>query len=171
MFNHCPNCGHTPLTTKSFQLQHCPQCDSNWYQNPKAAGAAILVDQHGRVGLITRATEPGKGSLDLVGGFVDLGETAEQATVREIKEELGVQIAESQLQALVTATTRYAYQTQNYHTLEVTFVTHVSDDIIDSMKPSDDVADITWFTIQDIPWERLTLEGSAYALRTYVERL
>ena len=54
-------------------------------------GAAILDDQ-GALLLIQRRKEPEAGAWGLPGGKIDFGEPAEKAVVREIKEELGVEI-------------------------------------------------------------------------------
>lgn len=47
--------------------------------------------------LIKRGVEPYKGCYALPGGFVDLGETVEQACVREVKEEIGIDLYAAEL--------------------------------------------------------------------------
>jgi 8-oxo-dGTP diphosphatase len=54
-------------------------------------GAAIVRD--GRLLLVRRKTPPEAGCWNLPGGKVDFGERVEDAIVREIAEEIGVQIA------------------------------------------------------------------------------
>jgi 8-oxo-dGTP diphosphatase len=53
---------------------------------------AVITDQSGRLLLIRRRNEPGAGLWSLPGGRVESGETDEQAVVREVREETGLQV-------------------------------------------------------------------------------
>ncbi|MBI5059207.1 NUDIX domain-containing protein [candidate division KSB1 bacterium] len=67
----------------------CPDCGLIVYMNPLPSVAAILYSA-GRVLLVRRGIEPGKGLWGLPGGFVERGETTQQALVREVEEETGL---------------------------------------------------------------------------------
>ncbi len=54
---------------------------------------AIITDERGRVLLGKRGRDVGENQWALVGGKPDQGETEEQAVIREVKEELGVEFA------------------------------------------------------------------------------
>lgn len=63
----------------------------------KPEGPALTVDaiiswHDGRLVLIKRGYPPFEDSWALPGGFVDLGETIEDAIIREIKEECGIDV-------------------------------------------------------------------------------
>lgn len=67
----------------------CKNCGRITYSNPIPSVAAI-IEQDGAVLLVQRAVEPGKGRWCLPGGFIEIGESVEDAVVREVKEETGL---------------------------------------------------------------------------------
>ncbi|RKX29831.1 MAG: NUDIX hydrolase [Candidatus Zixiibacteriota bacterium] len=60
--------------------------------SPTLAVDTVIVYSNGDVVLIERGVEPFKGTWALPGGGVEIGETVEQAAVREAKEETGLDI-------------------------------------------------------------------------------
>src|SRR5690242_11817976 len=87
----CPRCGQ-PADVEFPQRIVCPHCGYEAYYNPKPVAGAIPFDQHGRVILLRRGFDPGRGLWTFPGGFVDLGESVEDAAHRETDEELGIEI-------------------------------------------------------------------------------
>ena len=84
----CPFCGQPNRKVAGARHRKCPACGLHDWRNPgPAVGCALLRDGH--VLLSRRARAPKKGQWDLVGGFVDPGETPEQAIRREVEEETG----------------------------------------------------------------------------------
>ncbi|MSQ06011.1 MAG: NUDIX domain-containing protein [Dehalococcoidia bacterium] len=77
----------------------CPSCGRVVYYDPKIAATAI-VHREGQVLLIRRANEVGYGLWSMPGGYVDRGEAAEDAAVREAWEETGLEVAVDQLVGL-----------------------------------------------------------------------
>lgn len=67
-----------------------------------------------------RVRDPGRGLLDLPGGFVDAGETAEQALRREVHEELGMELPP--VRYLGSFANIYPYKGVTYHTCDLVFV-------------------------------------------------
>lgn len=59
---------------------------------PTPCVGAVLVDVAGRLLLVRRAHEPGRGRWSLPGGRVEPAETDEQALVREVVEETGLAV-------------------------------------------------------------------------------
>jgi len=53
---------------------------------------AVINDEAGRLLLILRGHEPGKGLWSIPGGRIEPGETDEQAVVREVREETGLTV-------------------------------------------------------------------------------
>jgi mutator protein MutT len=93
-FNHykyCPRCAAIGNFDAGKYAFKCEECAFEFYLNASAAVAALIVNQSGELLLVRRGVEPDKGMLDLPGGFVDPGESAEEAVMREIKEELDIE--------------------------------------------------------------------------------
>lgn len=70
----------------------CPGCGYVAYPDPKVAACTIAV-QEGRIVLVQRSIEPGRGKWTFPGGYVDRGETVEDAARRETLEETGLAVA------------------------------------------------------------------------------
>jgi 8-oxo-dGTP diphosphatase len=66
-------------------------------KTPALTTDCVVVDARGRVLLIRRGHAPFKGKYALPGGFVDVGETVEDACRRELMEETGVKVRRLEL--------------------------------------------------------------------------
>ncbi|HEY3954266.1 MAG TPA: NUDIX domain-containing protein [Streptosporangiaceae bacterium] len=64
---------------------------------PVRCVGAIITDQAGRLLLVRRGREPGRGLWSVPGGRVEPGETDEQALVRELREETGLAVRAGRL--------------------------------------------------------------------------
>src|SRR5918992_586830 len=88
---YCPRCAQ-PAEIAYPRSLSCPNCGYGAYYNPKPVAAAIPETQSGEIILLKRAFEPGKGLWTFPGGFVDLGESVEDAARREVMEELEIEV-------------------------------------------------------------------------------
>jgi 8-oxo-dGTP diphosphatase len=61
------------------------------HKQPSLAADCVVFDPQGRLLLIRRKNPPFQGQYALPGGFVDYGETTEQAAARELLEETGLE--------------------------------------------------------------------------------
>ncbi|MGI8725504.1 MAG: NUDIX domain-containing protein [Methyloceanibacter sp.] len=63
-------------------------------KTPALTTDCVIFDDQGRVLLIRRGHDPFKGAYALPGGFVDIGETVEEACRREVREEVGMEVGD-----------------------------------------------------------------------------
>ncbi|MDO5118362.1 MAG: NAD(+) diphosphatase, partial [Eggerthellaceae bacterium] len=86
----CGCCG-APLEPSTHERALvCPACEHVTY--PRISPAVIVAVTNGDHLLLTRYAQGGYRKLALVAGFVEVGETPEQAVAREVKEECGLQV-------------------------------------------------------------------------------
>lgn len=83
--NFCRRCGEALTASNDFAYK-CKNDHSSYINASPTAGIFFVTDDN-QVLLSRRGIEPNKGMLDSIGGFVDAGETAEDAIAREILEE------------------------------------------------------------------------------------
>lgn len=92
IFKFCPKCGSIKFPINSPASKKCEVCGFEYFKNPSIGVATIIFDEQGHLMVTRRAVDPAKGTLDLSGGFVDIGETIEEAAVREVKEETNIDV-------------------------------------------------------------------------------
>jgi len=90
---YCVRCGAQLIDAERFGRSRrvCPACDWIYFADPKVAAAA-LIEKDGKVLLVRRAIDPGRGQWTLPAGFVDAGEDPARAAERECLEETGLQV-------------------------------------------------------------------------------
>lgn len=161
LFRFCPRCAaprpadnvaHTPL--------RCPACGLTFYFNPTVAAAAFVFDAAGRVLLIRRAKDPAAGKLGVPGGFIDFGESAEDGLRREVREEVGLEIAD--VRFLVSFPNLYHYREVAYPVVDLYFAADARD--ADRAKPLDGVAGIEWRRPADVPDAECAFDSMRVAL-------
>ncbi|HEY85992.1 MAG TPA: NUDIX hydrolase [Chloroflexi bacterium] len=92
-FKYCPLCATELITQALFgrERQRCPNCRWIHFRGPKV-GAGTLVERNGKVVLVKRGVNPGKGLWCFPSGFMEIDEKPQAAAAREFKEETGLDI-------------------------------------------------------------------------------
>lgn len=86
----CGRCGTPTLRRDSERARHCPRCEINHY--PRHAPAVMVRITRGDAILLARSPRFAPGIYSVLAGFVDPGESIEQAAHREVLEEVGLEI-------------------------------------------------------------------------------
>jgi mutator protein MutT len=159
-FIHCPICGSKLFEINGERSRHCSDCGFTYYANASASTAAIITNSKGEILLTTRAFEPAKVKLDLPGGFVDMNETAEEALIRELKEELNIDVHNPQY--LFSIPNEYNFSGITVHTLDMFFKVEVDDDI--QIQTNDDVASAQFYDLKIVNTEDIGLNSIKKAI-------
>jgi NAD+ diphosphatase len=87
----CGRCGTPTLLKEGERVRVCPACGQLHY--PRIAPAVMAMVRRGQEFLLARSPHFAPGMFSALAGFVEPGETLEQTVVREVKEEVGLDVA------------------------------------------------------------------------------
>jgi ADP-ribose pyrophosphatase YjhB (NUDIX family) len=135
----------------------CAACGLVVYLDPKVAVGAVIPHDNGLV-LLKRGIEPGYGKWVFPGGFVDRGETLEEAAARETLEEVGLEVTADRLLG--------AYSYRAYPVVIVVYVARVTGG---RLAAGDETLETRTFSIADLPWPELAFESTRHALTDYLK--
>lgn len=142
----CPYCGASSLLWRDPNCAECEHCGKRLYMNAAAATLAIIEDGKGGILCTKRAFDPGKGLLDLPGGFADPGETFEQALARELKEELGWEV--KKMRYFCSRPNVYPYRGMIYNTMDTAFI--VETDVMQKIVQDDEILSTAFIPVSEI---------------------
>ncbi|MBR1485129.1 MAG: NUDIX domain-containing protein [Prevotella sp.] len=163
-FRYCPVCGSSRFQENNFKSKRCTDCGFTYYANPCSATAAFIRNSRGDLLVAVRGKEPAKDTLDLPGGFVDMGETAEEGMAREIREETGLDVAA--LRYLFSIPNRYLYSGMVIHTVDMFYEVHVADEAVPHA--ADDAAALKWMALDAIDPSLFGLQSISQAVERYL---
>ncbi len=159
IYRFCPICGG-PFEKKIITADEpkrlvCKKCNFVFYLDPKVVACTIAETDKGVV-LQKRMKNPGRGKWVLPGGFVDRGETLEDAAVREFFEETGLHVHINHLIGV------YSYPG------EVNIMAVYQGDVTGGIiTPCHESMDIGEFLKSHLPWDQLAFETTRKALVKY----
>jgi NAD+ diphosphatase len=87
---YCGACGEATRVVESGRCLHCDDCGREYY--PRINPCIIVLVTKGEQILLARSSRPGADFYSCLAGFIEPGESAEQAVAREVYEEVGIRI-------------------------------------------------------------------------------
>jgi NAD+ diphosphatase len=135
----CGKCGGRTVSRRNERAKECPQC--GLIQFPRLAPAIIVLVERGNEMLLGRARRFPAAIYSTLAGFVEPGETLEEAVMREVKEESGISVKNI----------RY-FGSQPWpfpHSLMIGFTAEYAGGEI--VVDDDEMVDARWFTPGDLP--------------------
>lgn len=165
--NYCPRCGHALEQREAPDGRVrpiCPKCGYIVYLNPPIAVGVIAEDAGGRVVLIRRGENPGRGLMGLPAGFMEIDETVEDTARRECLEETGLLIDLKELWGV------WSYFHAEKQTSGVLVVYRAT---ITGGEPQhgSDTTEVKFFAPEEIPFGELAFETHQEALAKWKEEV
>jgi ADP-ribose pyrophosphatase YjhB (NUDIX family) len=135
----------------------CEKCGFIAYVNPRLVVSTIPVTDDGRIVLLRRGIEPGKGWWAQPGGFLEVDETVTEAAVRETFEETGLIVRPGEIIGLYTR-------------LEaaVVVIAFEASVVSGEFRTNPEALEIEAFAPEAIPWPRIAFSTTMWALRDWV---
>ena len=134
----------------------CSHCQFVDYINPKIIAASV-VTKGSKILLCRRAIDPRKGFWTLPAGFMEQGETVEEAARREAREEANAKIRIDRILAV--------YSVPRISQVQIMFRAELVSDI----SPGPESLEVELFDWRDIPWSNLAFPTVLWGLTHYAE--
>lgn len=165
-FKYCPVCGEH-FKENSWKSKKCNNCNFEYFMNPSAANVAFILNDRGELLVTRRKNNPAQGTFDLPGGFTDMGETAEESVIREVKEETGLTVTHTRY--LFSLPNTYCYSNINIPTLDMFFACEVKS--TSDLHAADDAAECLWIKPENINPSLFGLDSIRKGVKIFITNI
>jgi ADP-ribose pyrophosphatase YjhB (NUDIX family) len=157
----CSTCGHS-VVLKIPEGDHLPRfvceaCGTIHYQNPRLV-VGCVPEYEGRILICKRAIEPRLGYWTVPAGFMENGETLQQAAARESQEEALAEVEIGSLLAI--AHVLRAHQVHVFFRARLRAL---------EFGPGPESLEVQLIDVADIPWAEIAFRSTEFTLRRYLE--
>lgn len=164
----CPQCGKEQLQWDGEKKWSC-RCGFVLFHNVAGAVAVVITFQD-EIFLTRRNQEPAKGMLDLAGGFVDPGESAETTCIREIREELGFDLERPKLKYEASLPNIYHYQGIDYNTLDL-FYSYEAVEKFNFTAAESEISEGIWISKSTIDLNEIAFDSQRKFLEKWINSI
>lgn len=139
--------------------EYCPDCNTVFYENPLPVASSIVINENREVLLVKRKNDPYKDMWCLPIGFAESGEEVNEAALRELKEEAGI---DGEIVRLIDVDT-----VENYYYGSLAIVTYEVRKTGGVETPGDDAVEAGYFSLDNIP--ELAWSSNHKAIDIFIE--
>jgi ADP-ribose pyrophosphatase YjhB (NUDIX family) len=136
----------------------CAACGFIHYENPRILVSCVIYCDS-KILWIRRGLNPRKGFWARPAGFMEQGESLQEATVREVAEETGLQLDPSQLELSVLSSLVFINQ--------VYVVFRASHEVVPLVPPRPEIEALSFLTEDEVPWQRLAYPATESYMRNF----
>jgi len=159
-YRFCPRCGGQLEKRKIKAIEPdrlvCQRCSFIFYLDPKVIAGTVFTLERGLV-LLRRGVEPAMGKWVFPGGYVDRGESVQEAALRETREESNLDVRLSSLLGV------YSYPSSPN-----VIVVYAAEVVGGELRAGDETVEAQTFPASEIPWGELAFQSTRDALGDYV---
>ena len=123
------------------------------YPKHPMVGVGAIIVRNGKILIVKRKSEPGKGRWSVPGGLVELGETVGQTVKREVKEECSLDVEVDRLIDVVDSLTKDEEGNIKYHFVILDFFVKLKGG---ELKAGDDAEEAKWVPLEEVEKYNLT---------------
>jgi ADP-ribose pyrophosphatase YjhB (NUDIX family) len=123
------------------------------YPDQPVVGVGAVIIKEGKIALIKRGNEPSRGKWTIPGGLVELGESPDQAVVRETKEETGLDVGNPSLMDVVSNVDLDKKGKVKYHYVIIDYLVRAK---AGAAEASSDAVELRWVPFDEVEGYDLT---------------
>ena len=123
------------------------------YPEQPIVGIGVVIVHNCKIALIKRGNEPSKGKWTIPGGLVELGESVEEAVIREAKEETCLDVENPQLIDVVGNVDLDDQGKVKYHYVIIDYLVQVKGG---NIQAASDAAELLWVGFEEVEDYNLT---------------
>lgn len=123
------------------------------YPKQPIVGVGAIIIHNGKMLIVKRGSDPGKGKWSVPGGLVELGETVKEAVEREVLEECNLKVEASHLIDIVDNIIRDKNGRIKYHFIILDFFAKLRGG---KLKPNSEIIEAKWVPIDEVEKYDLT---------------
>jgi ADP-ribose pyrophosphatase YjhB (NUDIX family) len=161
--NYCSRCGGElqfgVIDGEGRERLACQTCGYIAYVNPRLVVTTLPRTDDGRLILLRRGLDPGRGSWAQPGGYLEVDETVTEGAIRETLEETGLIVRPTDIVGL-------------YSRLEaaVVVIAFEAEVIGGEFQPNPEALEIRAFEPESIPWNGIAFKTTYWAIRDWLSR-
>jgi NAD+ diphosphatase len=154
----CGACGSPTQPLANERASHCAACELHYY--PRISPCMIVLVTRGDEVLLARSPGFPPGLYSTLAGFVEPGESMEECVIREIREEVGIEV--SNIKYMASQSWPYPHS--------MMFGFHAEYSTGEIVPQPEEIEDARWFNLNALPQLSSQRSISRYLIELYLAR-